>query len=308
MSDRLLNDPNWPRAHDWLAGDLIGEAWTTLAVVGAPSRLGSLTPGRCDLAPDAIRSALQKFCPYDVDQLRDLRHVLVSDQDNLPIASKSPEELYETVRDGVEQALRSHDAVVLLGGDNAITRPGIHGLGVPLEQCGLITLDAHLDLRHLDDGLTNGNPVRALLKDGLPAENIAQVGIQNFANSMVYANVAFQEGIHVLSMTQVHRNGLEACLQAALDRMPEQVTHIYFDLDLDTLDRTFAPGTPGSRPGGIAPWQMIAAAEQMGSDPRVVAMDLVELDPERDTGSVVAQTAAMCLLSFASGLLGREIE
>jgi arginase family enzyme len=32
-------------------------------------------------------------------------------------------------------------------------------------------------MRELDDGLSNGNPVRALMKDGLPGKNIAQIGL-----------------------------------------------------------------------------------------------------------------------------------
>ena len=54
---------------------------------------------------------------------------------------------------------------------------------VALDEVGLITLDAHLDMRDLADGLGNGNPVRALIDDGLPGANIAQVGLAPFANS-----------------------------------------------------------------------------------------------------------------------------
>ena len=64
-----------------------------------------------------------------------------------------------------------------------MTRPGVHGLGLPLDQVGLITLDAHFDMRDLDRGLGNGNPVRALIEDGLPGRNIAQIGLAPFANS-----------------------------------------------------------------------------------------------------------------------------
>ena len=35
-------------------------------------------------------------------------------------------------------------------------------------EIGLITLDAHFDMRDLERGLGNGNPVRALIEDGLP--------------------------------------------------------------------------------------------------------------------------------------------
>ena len=66
----------------------------------------------------------------------------------------------------------------------------------PRALCGLLTIDAHLDLRSLDGGLSNGNPVRALLADGLPGGQIVQVGLQSFANSAAYAEVAREAGIH----------------------------------------------------------------------------------------------------------------
>ena len=46
-----------------------------------------------------------------------------------------------------------------------------------------MTLDAHLDLRDLEGGQTNSNPIRGLLEDGLPGHNIVQIGIQAFVNS-----------------------------------------------------------------------------------------------------------------------------
>jgi arginase family enzyme len=36
-----------------------------------------------------------------------------------------------------------------------VTRPGVHGVADSLEDCGLITLDAHFDLRDLSNGLTS---------------------------------------------------------------------------------------------------------------------------------------------------------
>ena len=61
--------------------------------------------------------------------------------------------------------------------------PGCSGIGGALDEIGLITLDAHFDMRELDEGLSNGNPVRALMEDGLPGKNIAQIGLASFANS-----------------------------------------------------------------------------------------------------------------------------
>ena len=300
MSVRLLHDPDWPRASAWLAGQQAGNG---LAVLGAPLRLGSITPGRCDLAPQAIRDALARFSSYDVAADADLRELNVRDFGDLDLSGASPEAAFAPVAAGVRDALSNARALVLLGGDNSITRPGVHGLGVPLDRAALLTLDAHLDLRTLDGGLTNGNPVRALLADGLPGANITQIGIQSFANSKAYMGVARDNGINVVTADFVHEHGVAVAVANALRHLSDRADAIYVDLDLDVLDRTFAPATPGSRPGGLAPWQIRQAAHLCGQHPKVRVLDLVEIDPTADINGATVLAAAACLLSFASGLL-----
>lgn len=298
----LFNDPNWPRASAWLEGDHLPHAVGQLTILGVPARLGSITPGRCDLAPSAIRAALSRYSTFDVEHGSELRELIARDFGDLgTIADLTPEQAFEPIREALKSALDNGDAAVLLGGDNSITRPGCHALG-SLDKCGLLTLDAHLDLRDLDKGLTNGNPVRALLSDGMPGSHIVQIGIQSYANSKAYYAIAKEAGIQVISADQVFAAGIETVVSEALQRISSYVECIYVDLDLDVLDRSFAPATPGSRPGGLAPWQIRRAARICGLHPKVRGMDLVEIDPERDIADTTCLAAAACLLSFASGL------
>ena len=70
-----MNDPNWPRANAWFAGEHAETTCGKIAVIGVPVRLGSITPGRCDLAPEAIRNivvtyalqlSLSRVVPHDL--------------------------------------------------------------------------------------------------------------------------------------------------------------------------------------------------------------------------------------------------
>ncbi len=304
---QLFDDPLWQRASAWLAGDYDTETRGRLAVLGAPLRLGSITPGGCHLAPRAIRDALIRFSTYDIETNLDLRRLAVRDLGDLDLSEKRPEAAFEPLSNAVRDALKDSDALVILGGDNSITRGGVHGLNVPLDACGLLTLDAHLDLRDTTRGLTNGNPVRALLADGLPGANIVQIGIQSFANSRAYAEVARDAGITVITADAVHLRDLETVLSESLAQLATRVDAIYVDLDLDVLDRAFAPATPGSRPGGFTPAQIRGAARLCGAHAKVRALDLVEIDPTKDIADATTMVAAACLLSFASGLARRLI-
>lgn len=298
-----VNDPSWPRASGWFAGETIGDPSATLQVIGAPVRLGSISGGRFDLAPAAFRDALQRFSTFDGEL--DVRAVRVRDAGDLQVADAKPEDARDEIAGAVGGSLPHADAVLLLGGDNSITRPGVRGLGPDLARTGLLTLDAHHDLRDTADGLTNGNPVRALLDDGLPGANVVQIGIQPFANSEEYARVAAEKGITVMTADDVREAGMVEATSEGLLRLAE-VDAVYVDLDVDVLDRTFAPACPGSRPGGLTPAQLQRVARMCGEDPRVRAIDIVEVDPERDVAEATVMTAASLVLAFAAGLARRK--
>jgi arginase family enzyme len=109
----------------------------------------------------------------------------------------------------------------------------------------------------------------------------------------------------VIPVAEVRARGIEQAVGEALDSLEESVDAIYVDLDLDVLDRAFAPATPGSRPGGLTPAELRSAARLCGAHPKVRVMDLVEIDPAKDVSDATAYAAGLCLLSFASGMLGR---
>jgi formiminoglutamase len=306
QSSGLYQDSHWPRASAWLAGDCASEPVGNLAVIGAPAAKGSITPGRCDLAPAAIRKALERFSTYDCNTRGDVRALRVEDAGDLDVVPLAPEQAFAPIRDALGAAnIQSAHVVILLGGDNSITRPGCHGLGVPLNRCGLLTLDAHFDLRDLEAGLTNGNPIRALLRDGLAGDHVFQIGIQPFANSAFYAGVARTHGIHVITADCVREQGVTRVIEQALEHLDRHADRIYVDLDLDVLDRIHAPATPGARPGGLAPHQVRRAAFLCGTHPKVRVLDLVEIDPTRDIADMTTLTAAACVLEFASGVVER---
>ena len=300
----MSDDPSWPRASAWLAGEHVPDATARLAVVGVPLHVASISPTRSDLAPSAIRDALHRFSTYAGDDV-DLRAIEAADLGDAEVAELRPEDALEPAMEHVRDAVEGRDAVVILGGDNSATRPGVHGLGAPLDRLGVLSLDAHHDLRDTTEGLSNGNPIRALLEDGLPGVNVAQVGIQPFANSGAYAAVARDAGITVIDADSARASGVRRAVEDALDDLAGSVDAIYVDLDVDVLDRAFAPACPGSRPGGLTPWEVQAGARACGAHPKVLAMDVVEVDPERDAADITLMSAASFVLAFAAGLASR---
>ncbi|MBN8690959.1 MAG: agmatinase family protein [Armatimonadetes bacterium] len=297
---KLFDDPHWPRASTLLRSDKDSNEFD-VGVVGIPCN-ASITPGNCHLSPAAIRESLALFSPYDLAHEQDLSELSIQDFGDLEVKDRTLDEVREELTKWLNSLAKPNAALVLLGGDNSITRPGVHALGEPLEGIGLLTFDAHFDLRDLGHGYHNGNPVRALLEDGLPGQNILQVGIQSFANSKDYAKIARQEGMKMILADQIHEQPFAQTIDE-IDRFFGPDIHtIYVDFDIDVLDRGWCPGAPGARPGGILPWQAKKFAFEVGRNPRVRALDLVELDPSLDQNRVTQLAAASILLSFLSGV------
>jgi arginase family enzyme len=170
-----------------------------------------------------------------------------------------------------------------------------------MNKVALITLDAHFDMRDLDQGLSNGNPVRALIEDGLPGANIAQIGLASFANSRAMHEHALAAGNLVVTMADVRRDGITKAIERALDHVGH-CDAILVDCDIDVINRSQFPGAPGARPGGMAVHDFFAAVRRLASDPRVRVIDLTEWDPPLDPTDLSALTSgrwvAECLAGF----------
>jgi arginase family enzyme len=286
----------WPNL-----SDLVSTASRDSAVglVGAPLAAGSVTPGRCDLAPAKLRETLRRIGRYDVETGRELA-TTVLDRGDAEIASVSIEGVTPSIRDAVAESAKAHALTLLVGGNNAITRPGVLGLGGSLDKVGLITLDAHFDMRDLDQGLSNGNPVRALIEDGLPGANIAQVGLAPFANSKAMHDDAMAAGNCIVTIGEIRRDGIGQ----AIDRALEHVAHcdaLVIDCDIDVIDRSQLPAAPGARAGGMGVHDFFHAVRRLASDQRVRVIDLTEWDPPLDTTDLSALTAARWVAECLAG-------
>ena len=282
--------------------DLIGSEGQ-VAILGAPMEAGSVTPGRCDLAPRTLRNALRRFSTYDVERGSEL-FFTVEDLGDLPVQGLSPADGFKTIRDGAAAAVAAHRLTLLVGGNNAITRPAAHALGVPLAKVGLITLDAHFDLRETDQGPMNGNPIRCLLEDGLPGPNLCQIGLAPFANTARMHADARAAGIGIYTVAECFERGILGVLNHALARFVD-VDVLMVDFDIDVIDRAQCPGAPGARPGGLPAAMFFAAARRLAADPRVKLVDLTEFDPSLDVSDITALTAGRWVCEVLAGFAGR---
>lgn len=289
----------WPN----LSELLIQDGDTPIGLVGAPLAAGSVTAGGCDKAPALLRQTLKRIGRYDVEMGRAI-FTPVRDRGDVALNDLTIEQATQPIRDAVAASSAEHALTLLAGGNNAVTRPAALGLDMPLDQVGLITLDAHFDMRDLDDGLSNGNPVRALIEDGLPGKNIAQIGLASFANTSKMHRDALAAGNLVVTMEAVRRDGI----RNAIDRAIEHTRHceaLVVDCDIDVIDRSQMPGAPGARPAGMQVSDFFWAVRSLASHHRVRIIDLTEWDPSLDSTDLSALTAARWVAECIAGFEAR---
>ena len=294
----------WPNLSDLIV-DKSAEA--PVGLVGAPLDAGSVTPGRCDLAPGLLRQTLRRIGRYDVETGKDLASQ-IADHGDVPVAGLSIEEATPSIVAACQASVERHRLTLLAGGNNAVTRPGVHavghGLSLALESIGLITLDAHFDMRDTSHGLGNGNPVRALREDGLPGRNIAQIGLAPCANSAEMHRDAVDGGHLVVTIGDVRSEGIEQAIGRALYHL-RHCSALVVDCDIDVIDRSQLPGAPGARPGGMSSHDFFAAVRMLAAHPKVRLIDLTEWDPPLDSTDLSALTAARWVAECLAGLEGR---
>ena len=288
------------------AADLLTQnASAPVALVGAPLGLGSITPGRCDLAPETVRAAMKRMSVYDLETETDLSALRVFDAGDIGLAKAQPAEALAPIVERLTPLTKQHALTIVLGGNNAVTRPCVHALDATLQRVGVLTLDAHFDLRDTDCGLTNGNPIQALLEDGLPGAHVAQIGLLPFANTKKAHEKAKAAGIYVATAAACRAEGLARIAENALARLAARCDVIHVDFDIDVVERNAMPGAPGARPGGVSAQDFFDATRLICAHPKVRSVDLTEFDPSLDAANISALTAARWVCEVLAGHLKR---
>jgi formiminoglutamase len=297
------SDPLWPRASDWFvpAGSGAGGEYD-IGLIGVPAFRSSISATSANTTPLAVRDALGRYSTFAASTGTDLAALRAVDFGD--VTEPDGREGEARVAETVSAAAAGGRLLVALGGDNSITASVMSGLaGDRLAEWGLITLDAHHDLR---DGESNGSPVRRLIEAGLPGERVVQIGIADFANSAEYSARARELGITVVTRDDLRTADPELVAARALEIAGAGGGGVYVDIDVDVCDRSVAPGCPASVPGGMSADELRRFAFLLARGSAVRAIDITEVDAIADTTDRrTVRLAALIVLEAAAGLVAR---
>ncbi|MFC4438174.1 MULTISPECIES: formimidoylglutamase [Natrialbaceae] len=280
------------------------DAAATAVLVGEPYDSAVIGRQGAREAPPAIRRSLARtkshhFDGGPIDAVADLGDVrsLVE-----RLEAEGTDESVADVQADLEETTRLvHEADALpifLGGDNSLTYPNVAPL-LREGSVGVVNLDAHLDVREVDDDPTSGTPYRQLVEAGL--ERYACVGARHFETSTPYHEFLRERGGEVVTAEEVGDDAVEAA-DRALEAMAD-VDHLYVSVDCDVLDATAAPGVSAPTPGGLTTRELFRLLRLLASDDRISGFEIVECAPPLDREGLTTDAAARSIAHFLSGYL-----
>jgi len=294
----VSEDALWPRAASWLTPAESGQY--DLGLFGVLASETSISATGANTTPAEIRVALGRYSTYSWSQGKDVRDLSIADFGDSETPDSPDGE--EATMELAARVSKNSGLAIALGGDNSITYAVMRGVfGEELANAGLITFDAHHDLR---DGVSNGSPVRRLIEAGLPGTSVVQIGINDFSNSPQYAARAKECGVHVIPRSALRNRTADSVMDEALSKLGNKKLHV--DIDMDVCDRAFVPACPAAAPGGISADELRQFAFLVGKANQVRSVDITEIDAMADSADGrTVRLGALAVLEIASGYQSR---
>lgn len=295
-------------------------------LIDFPMDLGAARRG-VDMGPSAIRIAgaaeRLRALGHSVDETKTIDIPL---RESLPATAEGRPQFLATVTAACTQlaletaaALRDGAVPVTLGGDHSLAAGSVAGVATALaergQRTGVIWLDAHSDLHTpatSASGNIHGMPVAHLLGHGdaglssistatpaVLAKDLVMVGLRD-VDQPEREHIA-SWGVRVFTMRDIDERGIAAVMREAIEIASRDTAGLHVSFDADWLDPIEAPGVGTPVRGGATYREAHTAMEMIADSNRLIALDVVEVNPVLDRENRTADLA-VGLLASALGL------
>jgi len=251
----------------------------------------SYKPG-CRFGPDVIRDAFNNIEIFQPEFGIDLETVNINDLGNTKHTVVATEML-QMVENITTELKKQNKQIIILGGEHLIT---LGSFPCFPKDTGYVVFDAHYDLRdqYADIKLSHAAYLRRIVEK-CGSENIVHVGGRAFVKEeLVFLN---EHNISTVSDKEI-RNGNGPKL---LKDITSTFDSLYLSIDLDVLDPAFAPGVGNPEAVGISSRELYDLVTTL-QNKKIVAADIVELNPTYDNGATASMAAKMISTIIAMNL------
>jgi len=187
----------------------------------------------------------------------------------------------------------------VIGGDHSAaigTWSGVYDALHQKGEIGLIWIDAHMDSHTpetTESGRIHGMPLASLLGFGYPTltsilqytaklkpENICLIGVRSYESGE--AALLKRLNARIYFMDEIATRGFSTVLHEAAKHVAAHTVGYGISLDIDSVDPHDAPGVDVPEPNGIKAKDLCDGLSALIADPKLLAMEIVEFNPNRD--------------------------
>lgn len=288
-------DPNDILMGDVIHTDLKEYDTATHILVGCPQDIGvERNHGRLGAAkaPAAVRAMLHKLKPPRNAQsnVLDLGDIVFSTDLGI---------MHEALYRIVHQALSDKKIVMVIGGGNDCSLPDAKAVSSLYPDFHAINMDAHLDMR-IHEQIHSGTPYRNLIEGGyLKASHLHEVGIQSWANSPRYLDLAQEMGVNIHTYHTIRNMGKTAFFNTLFNTIG--TAPLFAGLDMDCVRAADAPGVSASSTIGFSANDIIEFARRCREHVHPPVFEITEVNPDFDIDGHTARLAAQTIYTFMYG-------
>lgn len=240
--------------------------------------------------PDQIRTMLGKLAYHAANTIIDIGNISCDNHDL--------ESAQQAFAEWIAYCHQQGHTTLALGGGHEIAWAHFSGLTKQYPKLGIINIDAHFDLRPLQNNLGNsGTPffqIATFCQENNRPFHYACLGIQPVANTKSLFQQAHVLKVPYLTAEQLQTESL-AWHIAFLDDFLSQHEHIYLSICLDVFAEAFAPGVSAPQALGLNPKATLPLLKYITQTGKVVGLDIAEFSPPWDQADKTARLAATML-------------
>ena len=287
------------------AGDL-NRLKPDVAILGVPLEWGECSAGQ-SYGPRTIRAQAVHMGSY-VHHV-ELEHspfelLRIGDYGDVPGLSRSDVEGdFDRITEKVRDILKAGAKPVIIGGDHSITYPILRAYSQHYAgNVGLIHFDAHIDVldRWGCEEYSCASWVRRAYEEfpNLRGRNYTMIGARGFWPVKADVSWMREQDMKVCTMIDVEDQGIDTCVETALERAFDGTDVVYLSFDGDSIDPAYAPALGLPTPGGLTSREAIRAMRAMMRR-GVHGLDLVEMTPYQENEAHTTSFLAVTLLMEA---------
>jgi agmatinase len=198
-------------------------------------------------------------------------------------------DVFSRIEERIFEILEREAVPIVLGGDHSISLPVVRAFSRKFRPLDILHFDAHPDLYEelYGDRYSHACPFARIMEEGL-AQNLVQVGVRTATGEQ--RAKASKYGVRIIEMKDFKEN-------LTLDFS----NPLYISFDMDALDPAYAPGVSHHESGGLSTRQAINVIHALNA--RIVGLDVVEVNPERDITGITTAAAVKIIKEVAGTII-----